>query len=247
MFGDWREEVLFEQSGGASIRIYSTAIPTEKRIYTLMHDPEYRNSMNEKGYQQSRMLDYFLGFGMTDPPAPKMTYPSGTPSGPGGTGGGATTGAAGAGGGGTTGAGGAGGGAGAAGGRGGRGGGGTTGPGVTTVANTGGAVGPGGTPGTGGAAGGNPATKASTVVDTGGSVVSGTGGETAAAPETGGSTGGGAEGGAVGGEGGTIAPHAAEGSGCSCAIGAASGRVSAGYLVAMLGMLCVVLGRRRRR
>jgi rhamnogalacturonan endolyase len=252
MFGDWREEVLFEQSSSASIRIYSTAIPTDKRIYTLMHNPEYRNSMNEKGYQQSHMLDFYLGDGMTDPPAPNITYPGGAVTPPaGGAGGGAATGAAGAGGG-TTGAAGAGGGAGAAGGRGGRGGntvggGGTTGPGVTTVANTGGAVGPGGTPGTGGAAGGNPATKASTVVDTGGSMVSGTGGETAAAPETGGNTGSGAEGGAVGGEGGTIAPHAAEGSGCSCAIGAPSGHASAGYLVAMLGMLGVVLSRRRRR
>jgi MYXO-CTERM domain-containing protein len=247
MFGDWREEVLLEQSGGASMRIYSTAIPTDKRIYTLVHDPEYRNSMCEKGYIQSHMLDYYLGEGMTDPPAPKITYPTGTPSGPSGAagaGGGATTGAAGAGGGGTTEAGGAGGGA--AGGRGGRGGntvggGGTTGPGVTTVANT------GGTPGTGGAAGGNPATAASTVGATGGSVVSGTGGATGVASETGGSTGSGAEGGAVGEESGSIAPHAAEGSGCSCAIGAASGHASAGYLVAMLGMLGVVLGRRRRR
>jgi rhamnogalacturonan endolyase len=231
MFGDWREEVLFEQSGGTSIRIYSTAIPTDKRIYTLMHDPEYRNSMNEKGYQQSRMLDYYLGDGMTDPPRPNITYPGGAVIPPaGGSGGGGTTGAAGAAGGTTA-----------------VGGGGTTGPGVTTVASTGGTPVLGGTPGTGGAAGGNPATKASTVVDTGGSVVSGTGGETAAAPETGGNTGGGAEGGAVGGEGGTIAPHAAEGSGCSCAIGAASGHASAGYLVAMLGMLCVVLSRRRRR
>jgi hypothetical protein len=93
MFGDWREEVLFEQSGGASMRIYSTAIPTDKRIYTLMHDPEYRNSMNEKGYQQSRMLDYYLGFGMTDPPKPNITYPDG--SGAAGAGGGGTTGAAG--------------------------------------------------------------------------------------------------------------------------------------------------------
>jgi MYXO-CTERM domain-containing protein len=262
MFGDWREEVLLENTAGTAIRIYTTTIVTDKRIYTLMHDPEYRNSMNEKGYQQSHMVDFYLGDGMTDPPRPNITYPNGC-VGCAGAGGGATTGAAGAGGGGTTEAGGAGGGAtivvggasggaGAAGGRGGRGGntvggGGTTVPGVTTAANTGGTVGPGGTPGTGGAAGGNPATKASTVVDTGGSVVSGTGGETAVAPETGGSTGGGAEGGAVGGEGGTIAPHAAEGSGCSCAIGAASGHASAGYLVAMLGMLGVVLSRRRRR
>jgi rhamnogalacturonan endolyase len=129
MFGDWREEVLFEQTGGTSIRIYSTAIPTDKRIYTLMHDPEYRNSMNEKGYQQSRMLDYYLGDGMTDPPKPNITYPDG--SGAAGAGGGGTTGAAGAGGNPATGG--------------------------QTVANTGGAVVPGGTtavaPATGGSTG----------------------------------------------------------------------------------------------
>jgi hypothetical protein len=258
MFGDWREEVMLENTTSKTLRIYTTTIPTEKRIYTLMHDPEYRNSMNEKGYQQSRMVDFYLGDGMTDPPRPNIKYPDGSGispaggSGGGGTtgaagaGGGATTGAAGAGGGATIGVGGASGGAGAAGGRGGRGGGtvgggGDTGPGVTTVANT------GGTPGTGGAAGGNPTTKASTVVDTGGSVVSGTGGSTAVAPDTGGSTGSGSEGGAVSGGSGTSAAHAGSSSGCSYAIGAASGRASAGYLVAMLGILCVVLGRRRRR
>ena len=78
-------------------------------------------------------------------------------------------------------------------------------------------------------------------------MVSGTGGATGVASEAGGSTGSGAEGGAVGGENGTIAPHAGEGSGCSCAIGAASRHASAGYLFAMLGMLGVVLSRRRRR
>ena len=75
MFGDWREEVLLEQSGGASMRIYTTTIPTTHRIYCLMHDPEYRNSMCEKGYIQSHEMDYYLGMDMTDPPAPNMTYP----------------------------------------------------------------------------------------------------------------------------------------------------------------------------
>jgi hypothetical protein len=93
MFGDWREEVLFEQSDSASIRIYTTAIPTDKRIYTLMHDPEYRNSMCEKGYQQSHMLDYYLGDGMADPPKPNIKYPDG--SGAAGAGGGGAAGAAG--------------------------------------------------------------------------------------------------------------------------------------------------------
>jgi len=77
MFGDWREEMLCENTAGTWIRIYTTTIPTEKRIYCLMHDPEYRNSMCEKGYIQSHMVDYYLGDGMTDPPKPNITYPGG--------------------------------------------------------------------------------------------------------------------------------------------------------------------------
>jgi hypothetical protein len=77
MFGDWREEVLLEQSGNKTMRIYTTTISTDQRIYCLMHDPEYRNSMTEKGYMQSHMVDYYLGDGMTDPPKPNITYPGG--------------------------------------------------------------------------------------------------------------------------------------------------------------------------
>jgi rhamnogalacturonan endolyase len=254
MFGDWREEVLLEKSDSSGFRVYTTAIPTEKRIYTLVHNPEYRNSMNEKGYIQSHMLDYYLGDGMTDPPRPNITYPDGC-VGCAGAGGGGTTGAAGAGGG-TTVVGGAGGGAGATGGRGGSGGGGRGGAGgstglvVTTVPDTGGTVGPGGTsaggPATGGAAGGTPTTVANTVANTGGTVVIGSGGTTAVVPPTGGSTGSGSEGGASA-ESGTSGAAAAASSGCSCAIGATSGRASAGYLIAMLGVLGLALNRRRRR
>jgi hypothetical protein len=254
MFGDWREEVLLEKSDSSGFRVYTTAIPTEKRIYTLVHNPEYRNSMNEKGYIQSHMLDYYLGDGMTDPPRPNITYPDGC-VGCAGAGGGGTTGAAGAGGG-TTVVGGAGGGAGATGGRGGSGGGGRGGAGgstglvVTTVPDTGGTVGPGGTSAgglaTGGAAGGTPTTVANTVANTGGTVVIGSGGTTAVVPPTGGSTGSGSEGGASA-ESGTSGAAAAASSGCSCAIGATSGRASAGYLIAMLGVLGLALNRRRRR
>ena len=315
MFGDWREEVLLEQSDSASMRIYTTAIPTDKRIYTLVHDPEYRDSMCEKGYIQSHMLDYYLGDGMTDPPAPNIKYPdgSGAAGASGGSGGasgsGGSTGAGGADGGGPTVTGGADGGgptvtggadgggvtlsggatgsggsteAGGAGGggvtlsggatgsggsteAGGAGGGsdivsgGTTASGGTSsggVAATGGSggnattggttasggTGAGGTSASGGVpvSGGNAATGGTTVASTGGTIA--TGGTSAA--ETGGSASSGS-GGAVGGQGGTV--HAGSDSGCSCAIGATSGRASAGYLVAMLGMLCLVLSRHRRR
>ena len=232
MFGDWREELMMEQSGGATLRIYTTAIPTEKRLYTLMHNPQYRNAMVEKGYTQSRFVDYYLGDGMTDPPKPNITYPDG--SGTAGAGGGGTTGAAGASGsGGTTGAAGAGGG-------------GTTASGGTL--STGGATGGrGGRGGSVAGSGGSPGTGGTTaVVGTGGAGMVGAGGTSAVVPGTGGGKSSGA-GGAVGGQSGSKPVAAAADSGCSCAIGASSGRASAGCLVAMLGALGLVLNRRRRR
>jgi rhamnogalacturonan endolyase len=77
MFGDWREELLIEQTGNTAMRIYTTTIPTEHRIYTLLHNPQYRNAMIERGYIQSKFVDYFLGEGMAEPPKPNMTYPDG--------------------------------------------------------------------------------------------------------------------------------------------------------------------------
>ncbi|HJX65828.1 MAG TPA: hypothetical protein VJ860_17960, partial [Polyangia bacterium] len=99
IFGDWREEVLLENAAKTAMRIYTTTIVSDKRVYCLMHDPEYRNSMCEKGYQQSHMVDFYLGDGMAEPPRPNIGYP-GEPPGTGGSGGGGTTGVGGVGGGG---------------------------------------------------------------------------------------------------------------------------------------------------
>ena len=76
--GDWREEIIMRSSDNKTIRIYSTAIPTEHRIYTLLHDPQYRNAMvwQMNGYNQTPHVSYFLGEleGITmAPPAPTMT------------------------------------------------------------------------------------------------------------------------------------------------------------------------------
>ena len=174
-------------------------------------------------------------------------------SGSGGTGGGGTTRSGGAGSGGATVSGGAtasggttsnGGGATGSGGRAG----GASGSGGTTLVATGGAgtIGTGGTSasggvsGTGGGAGGNSPTGGSTAVGTGGTETIATGGGTTASG-TGGSVS--ASGGAVGGQGSTA--NAAASSGSSCALGPR--RVSAGSLFAMLGVLGLVLNRRRRR
>ena len=78
IFGDWREELILRASDNRSIRIYSTTIPTEHRIYTLLHDPQYRNSLvwQMNGYNQCPHPSFFLGEleGITmAPPSPTMT------------------------------------------------------------------------------------------------------------------------------------------------------------------------------
>lgn len=77
ILGDWREEVIFEHADGSKLMIYTTPIPTDIRLYTLPHNPEYRASMTVKGYMQSHMVDYYLGEGMNPPSVPHITV---TPS-----------------------------------------------------------------------------------------------------------------------------------------------------------------------
>lgn len=74
LFGDWREEVIWRTRGGRELRIYTTTIPTEHRIYTLMHDPQYRLSVawQNVGYNQPPHPGFFLGAGMEAPPKPKI-------------------------------------------------------------------------------------------------------------------------------------------------------------------------------
>jgi rhamnogalacturonan endolyase len=69
LFGDWREEVIFRSADNKELRIYSTTIPTEHRLTTLMHDPQYRLSIawQNVGYNQPPHPGFYLGEGM-DPP-----------------------------------------------------------------------------------------------------------------------------------------------------------------------------------
>ena len=72
--GDWREEMLMTAPDGQSLRLYTTTIPTEYRIYTLMHDPQYRLSIAWQNvvYNKSPHPGFFLGDGMTSPPRPNI-------------------------------------------------------------------------------------------------------------------------------------------------------------------------------
>ncbi|MGC3990468.1 MAG: autotransporter-associated beta strand repeat-containing protein [Chthoniobacteraceae bacterium] len=80
ILGDWREELLCVANDNSELRIYTTKIPdlaktsggTPFRIYTLMHNPQYRDQATTKGYVQSSYVDYYLGTDMPPPPPPPM-------------------------------------------------------------------------------------------------------------------------------------------------------------------------------
>jgi len=74
LFGDWREEVVYTNAAYSELIIFTTDKPTTTRLYTLAHNPAYRNAMTLHGYMQSHHVDYFLGAGMSTPPRPPITY-----------------------------------------------------------------------------------------------------------------------------------------------------------------------------
>ncbi|WP_438446441.1 S-layer homology domain-containing protein [Gorillibacterium sp. sgz5001074] len=63
ILGDWREEVLLPTTDSSELRIYSTTLPTDYRLYTLMHDPVYRNGIGwqNSAYNQPPHLGFYLG------------------------------------------------------------------------------------------------------------------------------------------------------------------------------------------
>jgi len=72
--GDWREELLITAPDGRTMRLYTTTIPTEHRIYTLMHDPQYRLAIAWQNvvYNKPPHPGFFLGNGMAPPSRPNI-------------------------------------------------------------------------------------------------------------------------------------------------------------------------------
>jgi rhamnogalacturonan endolyase len=69
LFGDWREEVIFRTTDNSALRIFTTTIPTEIRLPTLMHDPQYRLSIATQnvGYNQPPHTSFPLRTGLKLP------------------------------------------------------------------------------------------------------------------------------------------------------------------------------------
>lgn len=74
ILGDWREELILHATDSKALRIYTTTDVTERRIYTLMHDPMYRMqvSFEQSSYNQPPHVGFHIGAGMADPPKPDI-------------------------------------------------------------------------------------------------------------------------------------------------------------------------------
>lgn len=75
LFGDWREEVIFRKDDNSSIRIYTTNISTTNRLYTLMHDTQYRVAIawQNSAYNQPPHPSFYLGVDMAAQTQPNVT------------------------------------------------------------------------------------------------------------------------------------------------------------------------------
>ncbi|MDA3883723.1 MAG: carbohydrate-binding protein [Bacteroidales bacterium] len=73
ILGDWREEVILHD-GASRLYIHTTTIPTTHKLYTLMHDPTYRNAISwqQSAYNQPPHLGFFLGDGVDKAPIPNI-------------------------------------------------------------------------------------------------------------------------------------------------------------------------------
>ena len=74
LLGDWREEIILRRSDNTALILFTTNILTDQRIYTLMHDPQYRTAIawQNSGYNQPPHPGFFLGYDMAPPPVPNI-------------------------------------------------------------------------------------------------------------------------------------------------------------------------------
>ena len=63
ILGDWREEVIFRSTDNNSLLLFTTGIPTQYRMPTLMHDPVYRLGVAWQNvvYNQPPHTGFFMG------------------------------------------------------------------------------------------------------------------------------------------------------------------------------------------
>jgi hypothetical protein len=63
IFGDWREEMLVRTADSSGVRIYLSTDVTDRKLYTLMHDKQYRAEVarQQTVYNQPSYTSFYLG------------------------------------------------------------------------------------------------------------------------------------------------------------------------------------------
>ncbi|AEE44490.1 cellulose binding domain-containing protein [Cellulomonas fimi] len=74
ILGDWREEVVWATSDDTALRVYATPIVTDTRVWTLLHDQQYRVAIawQNTAYNQPPHPSFFLGSPFTSPAQPSV-------------------------------------------------------------------------------------------------------------------------------------------------------------------------------
>ncbi|MGP3966460.1 rhamnogalacturonan lyase [Streptomyces sp. 6N223] len=76
VFGDWREELMVRTADSSAMRIYISTEVTEHKLYTLMHDPQYRVDIarQQTGYNQPAYPSFYLASDMdfSEVPLPEL-------------------------------------------------------------------------------------------------------------------------------------------------------------------------------
>ena len=74
ILGDWREEIMLRRTDNTALILFTTNITTDHRIYTLMHDPQYRTAIawQNSSYNQPPHPGFFLGYDMAPAPVPNI-------------------------------------------------------------------------------------------------------------------------------------------------------------------------------
>lgn len=75
ILGDWREEAIWWRTDSMALRVHFTNYPTEHRIYSLLHDHEYRQAICWQmcEYNQPPHPSFYLGSEFPTPIPPKAT------------------------------------------------------------------------------------------------------------------------------------------------------------------------------
>ena len=62
ILGDWREEVVYPTNDSTALKLYTTTIETNHKLYTLMHDRAYRMqvSSEQTAYNQPPHISYYI-------------------------------------------------------------------------------------------------------------------------------------------------------------------------------------------